>query len=141
MKEAVRNGVTGITTNDPVTYTADEIEALTPSDVMEVDELPANGAEVTIKAKTYKGEEKDVKANVVVLERNDETVKAVLCYDSGAFGLSSKVVTFKKIEKTESTGGNGEKKGCGGSVGGVAMLCGLAAIAAVTLMKKREDRK
>ena len=141
MKEAVRNGVTGITTNDPVTYTADEIEALTPSDVMEVDELPANGAEVTIKAKTYKGEEKDVKANVVVLERNDETVKAVLCYDSGAFGLSSKVVTFKKIEKTESTGGNGEKKGCGGSVGGVAMLGGLAAIAAVALMKKREDRK
>ena len=139
MKEAVRNGVTGITTNDPVTYTADEIEALTPSDVTEVDELPANGAEVTIKAKTYKGEEKDVKANV--LERNDETVKAVLCYDSGAFGLSSKVVTFKKIEKTESTGGNGEKKGCGGSVGGVAMLCGLAAVAAVALMKKREDRK
>lgn len=142
MKEAVRNGVTGITTNDPVNYTADEVETLLAEGIIEVDELPANYAEVTVKAKTYKGEEKEVKANAVILEQNGDTAKAVLCYDSGAFGLSSKVVTFKKTEKSNTSGGgNGanDGSGCFGTVGGSAAFCGLVAVAAVILKKKRKN--
>lgn len=148
MKEAVKNGVTGITTNDPVNYTADEIETFLVSDTVETNELPANGSEVTVKARTYKGEEKEVTATAVVLEESGDTVKAVLCYDSGAFGLSSRVVTFKKVNKgNDSSGGNSENSGnngssgsgCFGAVGGTAVLCGLVAVATAILKKKRED--
>ena len=145
MKEAVKNGVTGITTNDPVNYTADEIETFLVSDTVETNELPANGSEVTVKARTYKGEEKDVATTAVILEESGDTVKAVLCYDSGVFGLSSRVVTFKKVNKdNDSSGGDGENSGnngsgCFGSVGGTAALCGLATVAMAILKKKRED--
>lgn len=145
MKEAVKNGVTGITTDDPVNYTANEVETLLVNDTVEVNELPANGSEVRIKARTYSGEEKDVATTAVILEESGDTVKAVLCYDSGAFGLSSRVVTFKKVNKgNDSSGGNGENSGnngsgCFGSVGGTAALCGLATVAMVILRKKRDD--
>ena len=110
-----------------------------------MNELPANGSEVGIKARTYSGEEKDVATTAVILEESGHTVKAVLCYDSGAFGLSSRVVTFKKVNKgNDSSGGNGENSGnngsgCFGSVGGTAALCGLATVAMVILRKKREN--
>ena len=148
MKEAVKNGVTGITTNDPVNYTANEVETLLVNDTVEVNELPANGSEVTIKARTYSGEEKNVTTTAVVLEESGDTVKAVLCYDSGVFGLSSRAVTFKKVNKgndpsggdSENSGNNGSSgSGCFGSVGGTAALCGLATVAMVILRKKREN--
>ena len=72
----------------------------------------------------------------------------MLCYDSGVFGLSSRAVTFKKVNKgndpsggdSENSGNNGSSgSGCFGSVGGTAALCGLATVAMGILRKKREN--
>lgn len=138
MKEAVKNGVTGITTDDPVTYTADEVEKLTPGAVVSVDKLPENGDETTIKAKTYKGNEIEVAARVVVLESTEQEVKAVLVYDGGAFGLASGAVTFEKTKTPESSGGGSASGGCGGSLGGPFALCGAIFAAAAVISKKRK---
>lgn len=146
MSEAVRYGVTGITTND-CWYTINFLEELNTQDVMEVETMPQEGSTLNISARTYKGEDVTVPARVIYLEQDEKESEALLiAQPEKGIGLISESVTLRVKEDSENPGGetgdntsdNEGKGGCNSamfaSAGAMAaVLCG----AAVLFLRKK----
>lgn len=131
MPEALRYGVTGITTND-CWYTMDHIKELTVSEVTEVDKFPAEGGLMDIPARTYMNEDVTVPARVLYLEKGEKEAKVLLIAEpEEGEGIVSETVTLKIAE-------DAPKGGCGSlaaaSVGGAAVIV-LGAAAALIVKK------
>ena len=136
MNEGLRNGVTGITTDDP-RYTQDTAKALAVRDVYEVESLPEEYADFTIEAETYAGETVEIPAAVVWLEKGEREGTAVLVGRTNyAVGLVSESVTFRVAESESSAGEGGS--GCGSAVAGCC--AGVGALAAAAWAIKRGRR-
>ena len=129
MPEALRNGVTGITTNDAA-ITGSHVEKLFPQKTYEVKNLPADGEKISVKAKTYAGGEKTVEGKVVWLEKRETEGTAVLvCESELGICLISESVKFT------AKGGSG----CGSSAGALssAAVAGAAAFAALVSKRRK----
>ena len=119
MNEALRNGVTGITTDDSH-YTKDTAKRLIVEKEYEVTEWPAELSDFTIQAETYAGTITEIPATVVYLSRGEKDATAVLVGKTNyGVALVSESVTFRLKEEPEP------RKGCGSA----AASCVLAAVA------------
>lgn len=136
MNEAIRNGVTGITTDDP-RFAQDMAKTLLCESVYEVDELPGEYGEFTVAAETYAGEKKDIPATVVWLEKGEKEGTAILVgRTENAVGLVSGAVTFR-VSETETSSGKGS--GCGSAA--AAWVSGAGALAAAGLFAAGKRRR
>lgn len=121
MAEAIRYGVTGITTDDAYS-SKDNVETLLPDAVIEASSFPAERSTVEIAARTYAGDTVTVSAQIVYLEQGEEEATAVLVYEpENGTGLVSRSVTVRV------RGGCGSSAAFGALLPAV-LLCAAAAI-------------
>ena len=136
MNEALRNGVTGITTDDSH-YTKDTAKRLIVEKEYEVTERPEEFSDFTIQAETYAGTITEIPATVVYLSRGEKDATAVLVGKTNyGVALVSESVTFRLKEEPDSG------KGCGAGCGSAAASCVLAAVAgAVGVLTVRSGKR
>lgn len=94
---ALRNGVTGITTNDA--YMGSQIRSLSVPEVLELQQLPADGDMIEISALTYGGDEVTVPARVILLSQGEKEAQVMLAAQpETGMGLLSGCVTVQIAE-------------------------------------------
>ncbi len=127
MNEALRNGVTGITTDDSH-YTKDTAKRLIVEKEYEVTERPAELSDFTIQAETYAGTITEIPATVVYLSRGEKDATAVLVGKTNyGVALVSESVTFRLKEEPEP------RKGCGSAAASCALAAVAGAVGALTV--------
>ena len=135
MPEALRYGVTGVTTNDPVSLSSNCITKLMCESEMKVDKLPADGEAITVKALNIKGETKEVTANVKYIDK-ENNVALIIYEPKSNYGLVSEPVMLKVANNSAS--GNGSN--CNSSVSGGMLLALMLPATALLLKNKRKDK-
>ena len=135
MSEALRYGVTGITTND-CWVSAAMTETLLPQKEYLVSELPAENSEIEIDARNYRGESTSVSARILYLEKGEEEATAILVTQpESGFALVSETVTFVLEDATSQGACTPAPSAAGAAALGAAAL----GAAACGMIRKKEN--
>ncbi len=135
MAEALRYGVTGVTTNDPVTLSPNCITKLMCEGEVEVDKLPEDGGTIKVNTLNIKGEIKEVTANVRYIDKENNV--ALIVYEPESnYGLVSEPVALKAANNSAS----GNCSNCNSSVSGGMLLALMLPATALLLKNRRKDK-